>query len=283
MLAIRKRELMKPAICTGFDNEIPFAQVISLIREAGFEVVALGARPEHSGYATAVGRAVIRKLIEKNGMTIDSVHAPFPEGDQLFSLNETERLESIRQCQVAIDAAEELAGRIVVLHLIQPYDIPHDEVRNRMIEVGRRSVSVLAAYAGDRGVKLALENGQKRDYDQVLMSLLAEFNDAHVGFCYDSGHENVQGTCFRLLEEFGHRLLTVHIHDNKGSDTHVLPFEGTIDWEEFRKAFHGLGYSGHLLLETDIGNSQFKDPAVFLSQAGERAERLLQQPVQDHK
>ncbi len=271
----KEREPMKAAICTSFDDMLPFAQAIPMIREAGFEVVSIGARPEHSGYTTAAGRSAMRKLIEENSVTIDSVHAPFPEGDQLFSLDETERLESIRQCQIALDTAAELDGRIVVIHLIQPYGIPQGEVRNKMIEQGHRSVSVLAAYAASRGVKLALENGQRPAYDQVLASLMAEFNDEHVGFCYDSGHENVQGTCFKMLEQFGHRLLTVHIHDNKGTDTHTLPYEGTIDWDRFRKIFHGLGYSGNLLLEAGIKHSEFKDHAVFLSQARERAERLL--------
>ena len=96
---------MRPAICTSFDYTIPFAQAIRMIREAGFDVVSLGARPQHSGYATAAGRDAIRKLIEENAMTIDSVHAPFPEGDRLFSLDEAERLESLRQCQIALDAA----------------------------------------------------------------------------------------------------------------------------------------------------------------------------------
>ncbi len=259
---------MKPAICTSIDYEIPFARVVPMIRDAG-------ANPRHSDYTTTAGRAVIRKLLEENGLTVDSVHAPFPEGDRLFSLDEAERAESIRQCQIAMDTAAELDGRIVVIHLIQPYGIPEGEVRTEMIEHGRRSVSVLAEQAADRGVKLALENGQKRAYDQVLEDLLTEFDTEHVGFCYDSGHENVQGTCFRMLEQFGHRLLTVHIHDNHGSDTHVLPYEGTTDWDGFREVFHGLDYSGNLLLEVGIGNSQFKDPAVFLSQARERAERLL--------
>jgi len=275
---------MKPAICTSFDYTMPFTLVIPMIRHAGFEVVSIGARPQHSGYATAAGRAAIRKLIEENGMTIDgSMHAPCPEGDRLFSLDETERLESIRQCQITLDAAEELDGRIVVIHLIQPYGIPHGDTRNKMIEQGRRSVSVLATYASGRGVKLALENGWERNYDQVVESFLTEFNSAHIGFCYDSGHDNIQGTCFKMLEQFGSRLLTVHIHDNKGSDTHILPYEGTIDWERFRRIFHGLNYSGNLLLETDIGNSQFKDPAIFLSEARKRAEKLLQHPVEDHK
>jgi L-ribulose-5-phosphate 3-epimerase len=266
---------MQPAIFTSFDQTIPFARAISLIAEAGFEVVAIGASAAHSGYATATGRNGIRKRLEANAMTIDSVHAPFPEGDRLFSLDDAERLESIRQCQTALEAAQDLDGHIVVIHLIQPYGIPQGEKRNRMIEQGRRSVGELAAYAAAHGVKLALENGQELAYDQVLVSLLDEFSDDHVGFCYDSGHENVQGTCFKLLEQLGHRLLTVHIHDNEGTDTHTLPYEGTIDWDRFRKVFCGLDYSGNLLLEAGVRNSEFKDPVAFLSQARQRAEALL--------
>lgn len=266
---------MKAAICTGFDHSIAFAREMAMIREAGFEVIALGARPEHTGYATIDGRSEIRRLLRQYGMTVDSVHAPFPEGDRLFSLDQGERAESIRQCQVAIDAAGELDGRTVVIHLIQPYGIPHGERRDRMIEAGRQSLAALADYAEPRGVNVALENGQKRDYDDVLASLLTEFTGAHIGFCYDSGHEHVQGTCFRMLGTFGHRLKTLHIHDNQGSDTHVLPFEGTIDWAQFRTVLHGLDYAGNVLLEADIARSAFKEPSLFLSRAKACAEWLL--------
>jgi len=177
-----------------------------------------------------------------------------------------------------VDAAAELDARIVVTHLIQPYDIPHGELRNRMIDQGRRSVGVLAEYAAGRQVKLAFENGQKPDYDQVVADFLVEFTAPHMGFCYDTGHENVQRTCFQMLERYGHRLQTLHIHDNQGSDIHVLPYEGTIPWERFCPILHGLSYTGNLLLEVDIKHSQFKDPAVFLAQARERVERLLAEP-----
>ena len=246
-----------------------------MIRDAGFEVVCVLPEAEDSSDAAAAKRATMLELLEDNGMTVDSVHAPFPEGDRLFSLDEAERAESIRQCEAALDTAVELDGRIVVIHLIQPYDIPEGPVRSAMIEQGRRSVGVLVERAGRRGVKLALENGQRLAYDQVLTALLTEFDDEHVGFCYDIGHENVQGTCFRLLEQWGHRLQTLHIHDNHGSDTHELPYEGTIDWDGFREVLGGLDYTGNLLLEVGTGNSQFKDPAVFLAEAMARAERLL--------
>jgi sugar phosphate isomerase/epimerase len=273
---------LKPAIFTSFDHALPIAEVLPLIRQAGFQAVSFGAWAQGSDSTTPRGRSVLQKLLANNNLTIDSIHAPFPQGDQLFSVDEVARVESVRQCQMALDAAVELDGRIVVIHLIQPYGIPAGEVRRKMIEQGRRSVGVLAAHAGDRGVKLALENGQEREYDQVLESLLGEFDDPHVGLCYDSGHENVQGTCFRLLEEFGHRLLTVHIHDNKGSDTHELPYEGTIDWEQFRRVIHGLDYSGNLLLEVNMDQSQSKDHRAFLAQAMVCAQRLLLRLPEDH-
>jgi len=120
-----------------------------------------------------------------------------------------------------------------------------------------------------------MENGQEAAYDQVLAEFLTEFCRSQVGLCYDSGHENVQGACFRLLERFGSRLVSLHIHDNRGTDTHTLPYEGSIDWDRFRGVLSRLQYRGNLLLEADIRNSQFKDPVVFLSQAMDRALRLV--------
>lgn len=264
---------MKTAICTGFDCSIPFDRAIAMIREAGFSVVALGARPEHSGYATTAGRRTIRQLTD--GMTIDSIHAPFPEGDRLFSLDETERRESVCQCEVAVEAAEGLGSPIVVIHLIQPYDIPPGKARDLIIDQGRRSVSALAARCEAQGVKLALENGQRADYDEVVAAFLTEFDAPHVGLCYDSGHENVQGTCFRMLDRFGDRLLTLHLHDNNGSDSHVLPFEGRIPWDLFGVTLQGLPYRGNMLLEVDIKNSRFQEPSEFLAQAKARVDALV--------
>lgn len=263
---------MNTAICTGFDYAISFEQTIAMVREAGFRTIALGARPEHSGYASGAGRAVIRRLTA--GMAIDSVHAPFPEGDRLFSLDEGERSESVRQCQTAVQAASELDSPIVVIHLIQPYDIPHGEARDQMIDQGRKSVATLAACCEAQGVKLALENGQRADYDEVVASFLTELDMSHVGLCYDSGHEHVQGTCFNMLERFGDRLLTFHLHDNKGEDIHVLPYEGTISWDRFGAILQGMSYRGNLLLEVDMKHSQFQHPAEFLAQAKMRVETI---------
>jgi sugar phosphate isomerase/epimerase len=267
---------MEPAIFTSFDSSLSLAQAAALIRDAGFRRIAIGAGGGQPGYLTAEGRAEIRRLVAQHNLGIDSVHAPFPDGDRLFAIDEAERLDSVRLCKTALEAAAELDGRVVVIHLIQPYGIPAGPVRDRMVNQGRRSVATLADHAAQCQVKLALENGQRDAYDQVLVDLLTEFDVPHVGLCYDSGHENVRSACFGLLERFGHRLFALHVHDNEGADTHVLPGEGTIDWQEFRRVVHGLDFTGDLLIEAGTRNSEFKAPVVFLAEAYRRAQALCQ-------
>ena len=123
---------------------------------------------------------------------------------------------------------------------------------------------------------VAFENANEPT-PEMFRRVLDEVNSSRLKICLDMGHMNVYSKV--PLEEWiavlGEDIHSMHIHDNKGTDTHTLPGEGTIDWDRFRKVLHGLRYSGNLLLEAGVNNSQFKDHAVFLSQARKAAERLL--------
>lgn len=264
---------MKPAICTGFDYNIPFALQVPMIRDAGFEVVSIGARPEHSGYPTAQGRGRIKELTLDKGLEIDSVHAPFPEGDRLCSLDEKQRVESVRQCQIGIDAAQDLDAGTIVIHLNAG---PDSTIEGQMMGQGIKSVRALSEHALEKGIRIAVENSWGQPYANMLDGILTQFSDEPIGFCYDSGHGNVDQAGFRDLIKYGHRLMCLHLHDNLGEDTHMLPWEGNIDWPGFMSTLRGLEYSGSLLLEVGMENSQFGAPAVFLSEAMKRAARLLQ-------
>ena len=134
---------MKAAIFLSVDVSLPLEQMFSLVRDAGFEVIALAGNLENSPYLTEEQRDLTRKLTTQYGMAIDSIHAPFRKSDQLYSLDDAERQESIRYCKIALDAAAELDGKVVVIHGILPYDIPHDEIRDQMVRHGRKSVRAL--------------------------------------------------------------------------------------------------------------------------------------------
>jgi len=266
---------MRPAVCATFAPGISVVQALPLIRQAGFEAVSLTAEPwEMCTYLTEDGRKTLRGLLEENRLAVDSLHAPYPRADRLFSLYDADRQEAVRLCKLAIDAAAELGAAAVVIHLIQPYDIPEGHARRMMVEAGRGSVSLLASHAARKGVKLALENGQEASYDEVVGRFLEEFGGDAVGLCYDTGHENVQGRCFSFLEQYGRYLTVLHIHDNEGTDSHLLPYEGNIDWKRFRQVLAATGYKGYLHLEASTRRSAFKEPAVFLSEARKRLDKI---------
>jgi len=262
---------LAPAICTSIDYAIPFDAMMRMIRGAGFEAVGLGGRLGHAGYETPEGTERIKALADALGMAVVSVHAPFPEGDQLCSLDENRRLESVRLCKAALDAAKRLDAGNVVVHLARP--LPDPAEQERALAKGFESVRALADRASDRGVLLALENGMGA-YNQTLFRFMDEFAAEPVVFCYDSGHENVDRSGTSVIERFGARLRIVHMHDNTGRDTHALPFEGDTDWPRVMGALGGLGYANAMLLEASMKESAFKEPEVFLAEARKRAERL---------
>ncbi len=279
---------MKPAIFTSFDYDTPFEKSVDMIIKSGFESIGLGAS-RHSGYDTSDGRKKIKKLLKAGGLRVDSIHAPFPEGDCLFDLDEQRRRGSLIQCKHAIDASACLRAGVVAVHLMPlSHYIEGDSypnivltaqrdpyVEQRMISQGMRSISELVEYADKNGVMLGLENGQVEDYDIVLEMFLKEFQGPVVGLCYDSGHENVKGGCFKMLEKHAGRLNSLHIHDNRGTDAHMLPYEGTIDWRKFNSLLQSLDYAGDLCLEVHPLQSGFKDLKVFLFEARKRADCVL--------
>lgn len=86
-----------------------------------------------------------------------------------------------------------------------------------------------------------------------LTQLVDAFQDPeHMGICYDFGHANLcPGVDHRKnLNHIGHRLRALHIQDNHGKeDEHLMPFYGTIDWQQCMAGLADIGYQGDLTFE----------------------------------
>lgn len=53
------------------------------------------------------------------------------------------------------------------------------------------------------------------------------------------------------FDTFKDRIFAVHLHDNdKTDDLHLLPFEGTINWEETLYNLKQANFNGHITLES---------------------------------
>jgi sugar phosphate isomerase/epimerase len=71
------------------------------------------------------------------------------------------------------------------------------------------------------------------------------------GACWDTGHGHRQGLrqahSIRMLGDW---LKSLHIQDNNGlHDQHLLPYQGTIDWNEVVGALREVGYAGDFTYE----------------------------------
>jgi sugar phosphate isomerase/epimerase len=77
------------------------------------------------------------------------------------------------------------------------------------------------------------------------------------------------------IETCSGHILTTHLHDNRGSrDEHLIPGDGTIDWEGVLLAFQKVGYEGTWMFEL----APSTDPAGVLARAARRRDsfdRLL--------
>ncbi len=265
---------MELAIGTTFNYGIPFDAMLPMIKNAGFNVISVGARREHSRYHTISGRKAIGELSAKHRITVDSIHAPLRLDGDISSPVERLRLRGIEAVENALDACRDLGVGILILHLNK--ELNQEELEPR-VESVRRSMRHISDYAEERGVHLAIENVPEDPRDRILEETLSTFPEKHIGVCYDSSHAQLTGSPFGILQRYGDRVTALHISDNWGvSDDHLLPFEGSIDWSEFGKIFQALKYEGTFLLEVEMRESLFKDPTTFLREARERGERLIE-------
>ena len=265
---------MELAIGTTFNYSIPFETMLPLLKSAGFDIISVGARREHSGYHTVKGRRRIRRLTREHRISIDSIHAPlWLEGD-ISSPKEAIRIEGVETIRNAIHACSDLEVGILILHLNKMFE---GKELSKRVESAMKSMKSISDYAREKSVSLAIENLPEDPSDTILEESLRRFPGSHIGVCYDSSHANLTKAPFRILERYGDRVIAVHISDNGGeADDHVLPFEGNIDWAKFSETFRALNYQGTLLLEVEMRRSAFQNPETFLAEAKKRGERLIE-------
>jgi len=86
-------------------------------------------------------------------------------------------------------------------------------------------------------------------------------------FCLDTGHLTLLGRDHRaVINTLGHRLQTLHIHDNDGvRDWHAMPCTGATDWDAFVAGLKDVGYSGTICFESGGSIQAFEafDPALI--------------------
>ena len=257
-------------ICSYINPELDPGQTVRLLCQSRFRILTVwGADRDCISPMPKWYKDQLQTARTELGFVLDSLHAPFLLTPELSDADKRVRIKAVDRLKLSLADAGELGIPIVIVH-------GHRQGEpSELSPEGRRSFEELVEAAAGGNVRLAMEN--TLESIKPLEWFLSEFPAEHVGFCYDSGHDQLSsGKPFELLRRWGHRLLTTHIQDNRGqNDDHLPPGEGTIDWQEFAKAFPWDSYRGNFVLEANMSSTCIGDPAEFLQTCYASAERIL--------
>lgn len=231
----------------------------------------LGFQTFFSGARTMEKHARIANALAKYGMEYENIHGPFKHINDMWF--DTEGGDVMyRELTECIDQCAEVQAKLMVVHLSSGDKAPE------INDIGQKRFKKMVDYAIRKNVRIAFENQRKL---ANLAWAMETFEDTDmVGFCWDCGHESCFTPGREYMPLFGKRLFCTHIHDNEGKynkDSHLIPFDGTINFERVAEHIRNSGYQGPLTLEVIARNSNHYDdltPDEYMERAAIAIKRL---------
>lgn len=256
--------MRKIGINTRCTSGISDERYIELIAELGINSVFSDVK---------FGRTALHNIADnlaKYGIEHEYLHSSFYNINDMWLDNYAgERM--FAELRDNIDCTSELNIPISIIHLSSGNNPPS------ISDIGRKRYAELVEYADKKNVIIAFENLRKL---ANVAWAFEEFADApNVGFCWDCGHENCYTKSIEFMPLFGKKLNSTHIHDNSGiqdADDHILPFDGTVNFNRFAEHIKNSGYTGTLMLEVFRANAIYDNvsPEDFIIKAVDSVKKL---------
>ena len=246
---------MKKGIFT-YRNDITLEEQYQLIKQAGFNSVMIWWGEQKDDYIS---------LSNKYNLEICNAHLPFEDIRKLWIPDNYGDDYALWLCK-QIESLGNSGINTAVLHVSRGTDTyPCNEK-------GLGRIKRIVETAEKSKVKIAFENLRIIGYlDYIFKNIQSD----NIGFCYDSGHHNYMSPERDLLTDFGDKLIALHLNDNMGdSDIHMLPYDGTTNWQEVTNKLISLRYDGVISLEVQQDRHIMysnMEPSEFFRTAFERA------------
>lgn len=240
---------------------------LEAVARHGFDAVEVFATRSHFDYHDDAAVAELAGWLRDTRMTLHSVHAPIAEAMRqgqgvgpysTAAADESRRKAAVAEIGAAITAASRLGAGHLVVHLGVPAAPAQGTVPgDNQPAAARRSVEEIVALAGPAGIRVALEViPNALSTPDALVRSIDDLEDVDVGVCLDYGHAHLLGDVGEALETLSGHLSTTHLHDNTGRrDDHLVPFEGSIDWNAAIMGTQKIGYDDVLMFEAAGGNA----------------------------
>lgn len=210
------------------------------------------------------------------GLDYEFIHAPFHSINTIWTQG-AEYLEVMEYMKESIDSASANKIPYVITHLSSGWYPPS------VSDLGFERLDELVRYAREKGVTLAFENLRVLGNITCIMERYAK--EKNVSFCFDCGHEHCYTKTVSIMDIFTTRVSCTHIHDNNSRglfekdghfDLHLLPFDGTYNYEKMMSKLNEYGYCGALMLEVRQNYDEYKKLSheEFLREAFRRIAKI---------
>lgn len=271
--------MRKLVIATGNGfSDVNYLDEIQIIKDVGWDGV-------FTGWDENNGNGKLAELINSKGLLYQSIHAPFNKIDKIWEEGELGDWAMDRMIRCIKDCAD-VNVPIMVLHTIIGMD------KCTPTELGLYRFGKVIEAAEKYGVSLGFENTEGEEY---LEAILTRYSDStRAGFCIDTGHEMCYNERRDLITKYGKKLICTHLNDNFGrtgdhltwkDDAHLMPFDGSADWQGIANRLNAVGYEGELTFELTSNSKPERnthevynglDCEGFVSLALERAKKFAQ-------
>lgn len=240
-----------------FVSERLTAHLLDKILKAGITQIEIFAARQHLDYHDPNHIRDVAQWFTDHDLKLHSLHAPLyadfdwgRSGGAPISVTYLERrmrIDSMEEIKRAIEVAERLPFKYLILHL----GLPGEEYGIEKYDAALTSLEHLKIYAKERGAQILLENvPNELTTPERLVQFIHYTRMDDLRICFDTGHAHL-GTgvqaAFRMLKT---RILSTHVHDNlRDKDAHLLPFEGNIDWTGTARDFRSVDGQFPILFE----------------------------------
>ncbi len=230
-------------------------EIISYVKEYDFENIEIWGMVPHFNYYDKNYIKKICRILDKHKIRVISFHSPIYRyvGDAakgmwllLSDVDENNRRAAVDETIKLLRVAERFEPFNFVLHP----DLSTNNF-NQTLDSLKRSLEDLQQHAIKSKIKLALETGIKEsNISESVVKVVQELDESIFGICVDVGHANVGEEPVTALERSMARLIEVHVSDNNGDgDTHLLPGEGSMKWDEIIATLRERDFKGNFVFE----------------------------------
>ena len=216
------------------------------------------------------------EFLKDSSITFNIAHAPIHYPFFFNTYYKRDDIDTLKnRILKSLDISKEIGIKRIVIHVGTYLDKDYNYDINKSIEHNIKYLEPFVKKAIENNILIAIENGTQMEKDDPLFKNTAPYIDELIriveyynkkydkevlGVCFDFGHANVGNLdMYNEIVKIGNKLIVTHIHDNYGTDSHNQPFDGTVNWDDVRKALTDINYNGELTSEVRYSKEELSD------------------------